>query len=227
MNLRPVNREGIPDHPVSRQLLDIYERLFSAFGPQHWWPGDTPFEVCVGAILTQNTNWKNVEKAISNLKKHGLLSPVALNEIPLENLAARIRPAGYYNLKAGRLKAFISMLFDHFDGKLESIFDVKTDVLRTLLLSVKGIGPETADSMLLYAFERPSFVVDAYTMRMLIRHDLIDEEADYDQVRDMFMDYLPRDVRLYNEYHALIVRLGKELCARRSPRCPACPLEGL
>ncbi len=223
----PSNNLNNLDHPVSRQLMDIYERMFRAFGPQEWWPGETPFEVCIGAILTQNTNWKNVEKAISNLKEHGLLNPVALHEIPAETLAGQIRPAGYYNLKSRRIKAFVDMLFKHFNGKLESMFDVEHDTLRTLLLSVNGIGPETADSILLYALNKPSFVVDAYTMRVLNRHNLLDGEADYDLVRRMFMDYLPCDVSLYNEYHALIVRLGKQLCTRRAPRCSKCPLEGL
>ncbi len=214
-------------HPISRQLLEIYQRLLKFFGPQGWWPGDTPFEVCIGAILTQNTNWRNVEKAITTLKSSALLEPEALHQIPAETLARLIRPAGYYNLKAVRIKAFINFIFEHFNGRLENMFQVDPAELRNLLLKVKGIGPETADSMVLYAFDKPSFVVDAYTMRILYRHNLIYGEADYDEVRRLFMDFLPEDVELFNEYHALLVRLGKEYCRRKRPRCTGCPLEGV
>ncbi len=205
--------------------MKIYKRLFDTFGPQGWWPGETPFEVCIGAILTQNTNWQNVEKAIYNLKAHGLLSPERLYQTPTPIIAQLIRPCGYYNLKTKRLKGFLDLLFSHFDGKLEKMVDIELEVLRTMLLKVKGIGPETADSILLYALRLPSFVVDAYTMRFLFRHDLIDQDTDYHQARDLFMTQLPRDERLFNEFHALIVALGKNYCKKSKPKCSTCPLQ--
>ena len=205
------------------KLNQMYELVEDAFGPQHWWPGETPFEVMVGAVLTQNTNWTNVEKAISNLKSRGLLSPEKLHELPVEELAELIRPAGYYNVKAGRLKNLIDWLFGEFDGDLERMFALSVSDLRERLLGVKGVGRETCDSIILYAAAKPTFVVDAYTCRVLLRHDLIDEDADYEEIKDVFESDLPADVRLFNEFHALLVRVGKAFC-RKKPRCSECPL---
>jgi endonuclease-3 related protein len=213
--------------PVGDQLISIYERLLVAFGPQDWWPGDSPFEVCTGAILTQNTSWENVKRAISNLKNKGLLSPRAIYELPRESLAQIIRPAGYYNVKAGRLQNFVAFLLGKFEGNLDNMFSMDLETLRPMLLDIKGIGPETADSILLYAGELPSFVVDVYTIRALMRHDFIDENAGYEEVRSLFMDHLPADVELYNEYHALWVILGKSFCKKTKPRCEGCPLNGI
>lgn len=213
--------------PVTVLLTDIYQRMSAAFGPQHWWPGDTPFEVCVGAILTQNTSWTNVSRAIANLKSSGVLEPRALYNLPLPALAELIRPAGYYNVKAGRLHNFLSFLTERYEGSLDSLFASGLEQAREELLSVKGIGPETADSILLYAGGLPSFVVDAYTMRALHRHDIIDDSADYHSVRELFMENLPEDVELYNEYHALWVRVGKTFCKKGKPRCEECPLNGI
>lgn len=207
-------------------LQDIYERLLRHFGPQHWWPGETPFEVMIGAVLTQNTNWQNVEKAIANLKAAGLLSPEALSALPAEELAGHIRPAGYYNLKAGRLKNLLALIAAH-EGGLDALLNQPAGILRAQLLAVKGIGPETADSMVLYAAGRPLFVVDAYTHRILARHGLIPEESDYFQMQALFMDHLAEDAALFNEYHALLVRAGKEFCRKSKPKCDGCPLAGL
>ncbi len=208
-------------------LLEIYHRLYHHFGPQGWWPAETPFEVCVGAILTQNTNWQNVEKALAGLKARELLSPEALAEVPLEVLAELIRPAGYFRVKAQRLKHFLSFLMEEYQGKLELMAQEELETLRPKLLAVKGIGPETADSILLYALEKPVFVVDAYTKRLLLRHGLTTEEAGYHELQELFMRNLPRDPRLYNEYHALLVACGKTYCLSRKPRCAECCLEGL
>ena len=207
-------------------LMDYYRTLFAAFGPQNWWPGRTRFEVIVGAILTQNTAWTNVEKAIKNLKRERLLTPEAVRRASKEKLAALIRPAGYFNIKAGRLKNFVDFLFERHGGSLRRLFSKRdTGELRTELLSVKGIGPETADSILLYAARRAEFVVDAYTKRVLARHGLSHNGADYEEVKALFMDNLPRDEALYNEYHALFVRVGKEFCRTKNPLCTDCPLK--
>jgi len=204
-------------------LFKVYEKLYNMYGPQHWWPGDTPFEVIVGAILTQNTNWGNVEKAIANLKTEGLLSPEGLREIHHNHLAMLIRPSGYFNIKAGRLKHFIDHLFKRCDGSLKKMFSKDLKEARRELLEVKGIGPETADSILLYAGQYPIFVIDAYTVRIFQRLGVLTEEVTYHEAQEIFMDALPHDVAMFNEYHALIVRLGKEFC-RPLPKCNACPL---
>jgi len=209
-----------------RLLVDLYTRLYKAFGPQHWWPGDSPFEVAIGAILTQNTAWRNVRKAIGNLKAAGLLSPDALYDLPLQDVAAFIRPAGYYNIKARRLKDFLKFLFLENGGDLEGLLTEALDTLRNKLLSIKGIGPETADSILLYAGNRPTFVVDAYTRRVLFRHRLMPQEAPYDEVRFFFMDCLKPDVAMFNEYHALLVHLGQPFCSKRIQKCTPCPAKG-
>ncbi len=204
-------------------LQTIYEKLLSKFGPQHWWPGETPFEVIVGAILTQNTNWGNVEKAIVNLRTAGLLSPSRLQEVPLSKLAVLIKPSGYFNLKAKRLKNFVEFLFREYHGDLRRMAREPLDILRRKILSVNGIGPETADSILLYALEKPVFVIDAYTKRLLSRHALVDPAAEYQDMQKIFMENLPRDRQLFNEYHALIVKLGKDFCKPKA-RCEDCPL---
>lgn len=207
------------------ELKTAYKLLLKRFGPQHWWPGETPFEVMVGAILTQNTNWGNVEKAIGNLKSHGLLEPHKLNNLKTDRLASLIRPAGYYNIKARRLKNFISRYVAEFGGDENKLKKLSLAGAREWLLSVSGIGFETADSILLYALEKPVFVVDAYTKRIFTRHDLVPEDADYCGLQDFFMEKLEDDVQLFNEYHALIVKTGKEFC-RKTPNCRECPLEG-
>lgn len=207
-------------------LREIYKRLLKTFGPQHWWPGETPFEVMVGAILTQNTNWGNVERAIRNLKAHHQLSPSALHKISAAELAPLIRPAGYFNVKAKRLKNFVEFLFKEYDGDLKKMAREPLDKLRFKLLHVNGIGPETADSILLYALEKPVFVVDAYTRRVLCRHNLIGQDADYHRIQELFMGHLKPDVRFFNEYHALLVRLGKDHC-RPKPLCGECVLNNL
>lgn len=209
-----------------KTIIEIYQLLYKAFGPQHWWPGDTRIEIITGAILTQNTNWANVEKAINNLKSADCLSEERLHKLEPSQLAELIRPAGYYNIKAKRLKNFLDWLFENYDGKLTNLESMRTEQFREELLSVKGIGRETADSILLYAFERPVFVVDAYTARLTIRHSLIEPDADYEQLRYLFESNLPEDIQLFNEYHALLVRTGKEFC-RPKAKCPSCPLEKL
>ncbi|MBI5125170.1 MAG: endonuclease III domain-containing protein [Planctomycetes bacterium] len=209
---------------TSDTLMKIYRELFKAFGPQGWWPGDGPFEVLVGAVLAQNTNWGNVERAIKNLKAAGKLSPEGLHKTKLPELAQLIRPAGYFNVKAKRLKNLIDWFFENYNGSLKEMFSEKLDPLREGLLSVKGIGRETADSILLYAGDTPSFVVDAYTYRVLSRHLLIPEDSTYEEIKSFFEDNLPKDIQLYNEYHALLVRVGKDYCKPRNPRCRECPL---
>jgi len=209
------------------RLLELFNRLQDHFGPQHWWPAETPFEIMVGAVLTQNTNWQNVTKAIDGLKSLGLLEFHLLDSLPIEELARLIRPCGYYNLKARRLKNLLSLIRDNYHGDLELFFDQEVGDLRQELLAVKGIGPETADSITLYAAGKPTFVVDTYTLRILSRHDMIwEDEADYHSVQEMFMDSLPLDVALFNEYHALIVRTAKEYCKKKNRCCEDCPLNG-
>jgi endonuclease-3 related protein len=211
---------------ISKTLTEIYQLLFDRFGPQHWWPGETRFEIITGAILTQNTNWVNVEKAITNLKSADCLTPEKLHHLDPAQLAQLIRPAGYYNIKAKRLKNFINWLFGNYDGELANLESIDTDRLREELLKIKGVGRETADSILLYAFDRPIFVVDAYTARIVFRHELIGPDADYEQLRELFESSLPADTQLFNEYHALLVRVGKEFCKPKA-KCPDCPLEKL
>jgi endonuclease-3 related protein len=208
---------------VPHLLRDVYERLYHAFGPQHWWPGQSPFEVMVGAVLVQNTAWKNVERAIDNLREADLLEPHALAAVPEAELAELIRPAGYYRLKTRRLKNLLDFLIEEYDGSLDEMFASGADALRPQLLAVNGVGPETADSILLYACQLPVFVVDAYTARVLKRHGWIEPEADYHAIQDYFAAHLEEDVVLYNEYHALLVRVGHLHC-RKTPKCDECPL---
>ena len=209
---------------LKKRLSGIYRRLFSRFGRQRWWPGETPFEVMVGAILTQNIAWTNVSRAIENLRRDGLLDPVLLDQVPLERLASLIRPSGYFNQKAKRLKTFVQYYLAVYSGDIRRFRRVPPGKLREELLALSGIGPETADSILLYAAQKPVFVVDAYTRRILARHSFIPWEAPYSEIQALFMRYLPHKATLFNEYHALIVALGKELCRRTRPRCYQCPL---
>ena len=211
--------------PVKRPLplIQVFELLYAAYGPLHWWPAEAPFEVCVGAILTQNTAWTNVEKAIAALKDAGIMSPESVRGCPTEQLAALIRPAGYFNVKSCRLKEFANWLFQRHDGSLERMFSGDWHHLRPELLNVRGIGPETADSILLYAGSKPTFVVDAYTRRLFHRLGWLPADAGYDRTRLFFMEQLPAEVQLFNEYHAQIVEQCKRFCRVR-PLCNDCPL---
>jgi endonuclease-3 related protein len=212
--------------PHRKILTEIYNTLFKSFGPQHWWPGETPFEIAVGAVLTQNTNWGNVEKAISNLKSTRSLDANILHKMPHAQLAALIKPAGYFNIKAKRLKNFLAFLITNYRGVIENMKHEDLHALRQRLLEVNGIGPETADSILLYALGKPVFVIDAYTKRVLIRHHIIAESAGYHEMQVLFHKNLPANVPLYNEYHALFVMTGKHFC-KPKPKCRGCPLEGI
>jgi endonuclease-3 related protein len=206
--------------------MEIYRLMFDRFGAQHWWPGDSRFEIILGAILTQNTNWTNVEKAIVNVKNADALCPEKLYRMDTEMLAQLIKPAGYFNLKAGRLKNFLQWLFDNYDGQVDALENLSVWDIREQLLGIKGIGPETADSIALYAYDKPVFVVDTYTCRIMVRHGLIEPEAGYEQVREFMEASLPGEIELFNEYHALLVQVGKKYC-RPKPKCGSCPLECL
>ena len=205
-------------------LTEVYRRLFDAFGPQHWWPGETGFEVIVGAMLTQNTSWQNVERAIHNLREADLLEAHALYAAPVEELEELIRPAGYFRVKAGRLRSILKFIVERYDGSLDAMFGTSLPELRRELLEVHGVGPETADSILLYAAGLPSFVVDAYTHRIFARHGWIGFDADYEQIKDYVESELPQEAPLFNEFHALLVRLGKDYCKKTNPKCAECPL---
>ncbi len=208
-----------------RELMQVYRRLYRHYGNLHWWPGETPLEISVGAILTQNTAWSNVEKAIRHLKENQVLSVGALGRLSLGQLAQLIKSAGYFNVKARRLKNFISFLQGRYSGSLNKMFGLNTSRLREELLSVNGTGPETADSILLYAAEKPVFVIDAYTKRIFSRHGVMTYEKSYDDFQRLFMKHLPPDVSLYNQYHAMLVYVGKDFCHTR-PSCESCPLNG-
>ena len=209
---------------TSERLMKIYTDLYEHFGPQGWWPGETAFEIAIGAILTQNTAWSNVEKAIGNLKGKKLLDPYRLDELSSEELATLIRPAGYYNIKAKRIKNFIKRLIEDFEGSLNTLFALDLQDARKWLLSISGIGPETADSILLYAGEKPIFVVDAYTYRVLSRHEIIFGDESYEEVQEIFQKNLINDVKFFNEFHALFVAVGKHYCVKNKPRCALCPI---
>ena len=209
---------------MKEKLLEIYQKLYRAFGPQDWWPADSDFEVAVGAILTQNTSWSNVEKAIENLKRSKCLSFAKMRRLSEKKLAQLIRPAGYYNIKAKRLKNFFRFLWKNYRGSFKRMKSKDTLVLRTELLSVCGIGPETADSILLYALGKPIFVVDTYTRRIMSRHDVIKESYGYHDIQKVFMDRLRHDARIFNEYHALLVKCAKEFCKKDKMNCSACPM---
>lgn len=202
---------------LHQELREIFDDLLEHFGPQHWWPGETPLEVVVGAILTQNVAWNNVEKAINNLQGKDLLSVAGLVQVPREELAELIIPTRYYNQKATRLKGFMIMVEEEFSGEMDKLLALETDELRRLLLKSKGIGKETADSILLYAADRPVFVVDAYTRRIFSRLGYVEEKVSYDEMQALFTNHLPADTDLFNEYHALIVALGKDICRARNP----------
>jgi len=212
--------------PIKKRLIAIYDALLNHFGYRHWWPGDSPFEIIVGAILTQNTAWKNVEKAIDNLKRKKLLSPKRMQQVETELLAELIRPAGYYNQKARKLKAFLNVLFENYCGSLDELFKLDTPKLRSELLSIWGIGEETADSIILYAAFKPTFVVDAYTKRILTRKGIVDNDAKYADIKQLFESNLERNIKLFNDYHAQFVALGKNIC-QKVPICGKCPIRSL
>lgn len=257
LNLKTGERQqGMNTHKDLRsRLLSIYNTLHGHFGHRSWWPAGTPFEVCVGAILTQNTSWKNVVKAIDNLKSSNSLDCSTLYSMPHDELAGIIRPAGYYNIKAKRLKNFVSLLQENYDGSLDRLFQTatpKTPVsavsnerapddsaqprtrcnptnagmyeLRKKLLTVNGVGKETADSMILYAAELPIFVIDLYTMRLLSRHGIITENTHYDDVQALFQNNLVHETDLFKDYHAQIVAVGNRFCSKK-PKCEECPLK--
>jgi endonuclease-3 related protein len=206
---------------------EVYQKLYDHFGPQGWWPGETAFEIIVGAVLTQNTNWGNVAKAINNLKEEGVLSYEAFRQLSVDEIAALIRPSGYYNLKAQRLRNLLSMIAEHYFDDLQLFLDDSHQGARDNLLSVKGVGPETADSILLYACGHPAFVIDMYTHRVFSRHQLVDEETDYESMQSLFTSKLPEDLQLFNEYHALIVKVASTYCKKKDPLCEQCPLQGV
>ncbi len=205
-------------------LMDFYHTMLKQYGPQHWWPGESPLEVMIGAVLTQNTNWTNVEKAIRNLKAANALDPWKLQRLDPARLAELIRPAGYFNIKAKRLKNLIQWFCQEYDGSMAALGKLSVDRLREELLSLNGIGRETADSIILYALEKPTFVIDTYTCRILVRHGCLDGENDYEEFKDYCQRNLPEDVVLYNEIHALFVQVGKAHC-KPTPKCSGCPLE--
>ncbi|MEK7468008.1 MAG: endonuclease III domain-containing protein [Planctomycetota bacterium] len=223
---------------MSSTATKVVETLLAAFGPQKWWPAETPFEVCVGAILAQNTSWKNVELAIGNLKRiavaesgassresgeNGLTAELIVS-LGLARLETVIKPAGTFRVKAKRLMRFCKWLHEEHGGSIEGLFDRAAEPLRDMLLEVQGIGPETADAIALYAAGKETFVADSYTHRILARHGWLDWESGYDDVRGWWMDALPRDAALYNEAHALLVKTAKEYCKAR-PKCDGCPLQ--
>lgn len=210
----------------SNPYRDLYDRLLNSYGPQGWWPGEDPFEVIVGAILTQRTAWRNVEHAIRGLRASGLLAAAALDGASMERVAEAIRPAGFYNAKAGKLKAFAAHLMREHGGDLERLLARADDALREELLGLHGIGEETADAILVYAAERPSFVIDAYTRRLLTRLGWIAGHESYGELRKLFLDALPGDVEVLGEFHALIVRHGKAHC-RADPACGGCPVRSI
>ncbi len=214
--------EDLTFQPSASDLHALFDRLLEAYGPQAWWPGDSPFEIMVGAILTQNTAWSNVERAIGNIKECGLLSLEGLLSLSTEHLAELIRPAGYFNVKARRLGNYCRFL--ERNGNETGLARMETLSLRRALLSVNGVGPETADDILLYAFGRPVFVIDAYTRRIFSRLGLAAGDESYEDLQRGFETALEPDAPLFNEYHALIVRHTKEACALK-PRCSGCCLE--
>ena len=212
---------------IAHRLRQIYDILLDSYGSQHWWPADTPFEVMIGAILTQNTAWSNVEKAISGLREISDLTIATVFSLPLEKLEEAIRPSGYFRQKSARLHGLCRFLLEQYGGRIPAMEGVRTRDLRDQFLSLNGIGPETADSILLYALGRPVFVVDAYTIRLTSRLGYCNENSSYDELQSLFMDSLDHDVEMFNEYHGLIVNHCKERCRKHDPFCPECPLEDL
>ncbi len=211
------------DKKIGKTLRRVYQRLLGRYGPQHWWPAQEPFEVITGAILTQSTAWTNVEKALANLKVAGKLSPEGLRKLSEAELAGLIRPCGYYHVKARRLKAFVNFLGENFNDDLDRLFKSDIDELRGRLLGIYGIGEETADSIILYAGNRPAFVIDAYTRRVIDRMGLTPPHHGYAGYQTLFTANLPADTKTFNEYHALLVRHDKEVCRQR-PLCQNCCL---
>lgn len=212
-----------PRRVVHQRIRWIYQRLWRRWGPQGWWPAQHQFEMMVGAILTQHASWRNVERAVARLREAEALSVKPLRRMPRRRLERLVRPVGFFRVKARRLHAFVEWLQEAWDGSVRRLLRQPVEHARSLLLSVPGIGPETADAMLLYAGRRPVFVVDAYTRRICVRHGLVPERASYHEVQQLFHAALPRNTRVYNEYHALLVRLGKTYCRTR-PQCDRCPL---
>jgi len=211
---------------ISQALQNIYHQLVNCYGPQHWWPAQEPFEVIVGAMLTQAAAWVNVEKAIANLKAARALSPKALRRLSLSEVATLIHPCGYYNAKALKLKSLAHWLGEYYNDNLDKLFANNTERLRRELLSIHGIGQETADSIILYAANKPIFVIDAYTRRIINRIGLAPDSNSYTAYQALFMDNLPTDAELFNEYHALLVNLGKNVCRNR-PLCQQCCLNNI
>ena len=207
-------------------LNSVYQRLLDTLGPQHWWPAESRLEIIVGAVLTQNTAWTNVERALQNLRDAERLSLAGLDQTSQAELEALVRPSGCYRVKARRLRNLVRFVITQYDGSLERMFAARLATLRQELLRVNGIGPETADAILLYAGDLPTFVIDTYTARVLKRHGWIEPEADYDAMKHLFESQLPHEAQLFNEYHALLVLIGKDYC-RPEPRCEGCPLQEL
>ena len=203
--------------------MTVYESLLTAFGPQFWWPAAGSEEMIIGALLTQNTNWDNVEKALSNLRQNHLLSFTEIIKIPLSQLEKMIKPSGYFRQKSQRLKALAEAVVS--DGGLDSLKLLTTPRLRAWFLNQSGVGPETADSILLYGFKRPVFVIDAYTIRVSRRHNWLNDKTDYRQAQEFFTRKLPLNIDVFNDFHALLVQIGKNFCRARKPRCQECPLE--
>jgi endonuclease-3 related protein len=208
---------------LTGDLLAIYDALHAAFGHQRWWPAETPFETMIGAILAQNVSWTNAAKAIVNLKSADLLDPDRLTAADTGDIARSIIPSRFYNQKAERIREFSRIYIDEFQGDPAVMATVETGALRKRLLAVRGFGEETVDTILLYACEKPIFVVDAYTRRIFSRYGLLPENPSYDRTQRLFADHLPRDAGLFNDYHAQIVMLGKTAC-RKSPLCDRCPI---
>jgi endonuclease-3 related protein len=213
-----------PGFVPTAPLRSYFDALLAAHGPQHWWPGRSRFEIVVGAILTQNTSWTNVERAIRNLRAARMLSPQAIRRVRSARLAQFLRPSGYFRQKTKTLKSFVNFLYASYAGSLSRLFAIRTDLLRAQLLALCGIGPETADSILLYAGKHAVFVVDAYTRRILERHGHAHAKLAYDKIRTMFESALPANQQLFNEFHALIVHVGKNFCRNTNPNCSDCPL---
>ncbi len=212
-------------HTTRGLLMDYYHTMRSHFGFRNWWPADSPFEVCVGAILTQNTAWKNVVRAIDNLKAASSLNPQSIYAMTHDQLAGLIRPAGYFNVKAKRLKNLIAHIVEEHGSDLDAMLTQRVGALHAALLTVNGVGYETADSIILYAAGKPVFVVDAYTKRVLVRHGFLPPDADYSTMQELFHKHIPRDAELYNDFHAQFVAVGHHFC-KRKPLCDACPLGG-
>jgi endonuclease-3 related protein len=211
-------------YKLQERLLNIFHDLLNAFGKRHWWPGETKLEVIIGAVLTQNTSWKNVEKAIHNLKCHKALDVSVLYKMNIATLARIIRPSGFYNIKSKRLKNIVNVLYENYNGNISKLNNINMFRMREILLNIDGIGRETADSIILYALDKPIFVIDAYTKRFLKNHRLFNGQNDYDTMQKFFMRNIPQDVYLFNEFHALIVYLCQNYC-KKTPLCEGCPLE--